>query len=169
MTNEKLFFYYEKNRKQQAKILIFNMFFLPFVFWLFVQLTQDNLEVYNKFSEYLKYILAILEVVLIATTIWLLTHPEKFYIKLTNSEFSSYHPIYKEWTFSVNPQEIIEIEQKTDNDAQLNLISIQMHNGSSFLLCPNYSFNRKKLYTALVQVNPNIKIPKNTWLFSKKT
>ena len=108
------------------------------------------------------------ELVLLLLAAWLLTHPAKFYIKLTNSELSSFHPTFKEWTFSVNPQDIIEIEHSTDIGANASLISVKMNNGSSVLLSPNYPYKRSELYNALRLVNPNIKTPKNTWSFPYK-
>ena len=168
MTNETLLYYYERTRKQQAKVLAFNMLFLPFILWLFLQLVRENQAVYEQFLVYAKYIIAIAELVLLSLVVWFLTHPAKFYIKLTNSEFSSFHPVFKEWTFSVSPQEIVEIEQNTDREAQSSIILVKLTNGSSYSLSPNYAYSRKKLYQALRLVNPNIKTQKNTWLFSYK-
>lgn len=169
MGNEKVLYYYERTRKQQAKVLFFNMLFLPCVFWLFLYLFSEDQAIYTQFEEYIKYIIAIAEVALLSFAVWFLTHPASFYIKLTNSEFSSFHPNFKEWTFSVNPQEIIEIKQSTDSQVQSSIISIQMQDGRSFLLSPNFAYSRKKLYAALCKVNPNIKIPKNAWLFSSRS
>ena len=168
MNIEKTFYYYERTRKQQAKVLVANMIFLPLVLWLFLQLIPESEPAYEDFLAYIKYIIAAAELVLSSVIAWLLTHPEKFYIKLTNSEFSSFHPNFKKWTFSVNPQEIIEIEHSTDREAQSNFISVKISNGSSFLLSPNFAYNRKKLYEALRLVNPKIKMPKHNWLFSRK-
>lgn len=166
MNIEKTFYYYERSRKQQAKVLAFNMIFLPFVLWLFLQLIPETEITYKEFLVCVKYIFIVVEIALASVAVWLLTHPAKFYIKLTNSEFSSLHPNSKEWTFSVNPQEIIAIEHSTDNNASSSFISVKMHNGSFFLLSPNFAYNRKKLYEALRLVNPNIKTPKHIWLFS---
>ncbi len=168
MTIENTYFYYERTRKQQAKVAVANMFFLPFVLWLFLQLIPESEPVYKDFLRSVNYIILVVEFVLLSVAVWLLTHPAKFYIKLTKSEFSSVHPTFKEWTFSVNPQEIIEIEHSTDREALSSYISVKMNNGSLFLLSPNFAYNRKKLYEALRVVNPNIKTPKHTWLFSYK-
>lgn len=168
MTNETLLYYYERTRKQQAKVLVFNMLLLPFILWLFLQLTRENEAVYEQFLVYVKYIIVFAELVLLSLVIWFLANPAKFYIKLTNYEFSSLHPNFKAWTFSVNPNEIVEIEQSTDREAQSSIISVKLINGSSYSLSPNYAYSRKKLYQALRLANPNIKIPKNTWLFSYK-
>ncbi len=168
MKNEKTFYYYERTREQQAKVLAFNIIFLPLIMWLFLQLIPKTEPVYKQFLECVKYIVVIGEVVLLSIIAWFLTHPAKFYIKLTNSEFSSFHPNFKEWTFSVNPHEIVEIGHNTDTQAQSRLISVKMKDGSSFLLSPNFSYSRKELYENLRLVNPNIKTPKQVWLFSNK-
>lgn len=166
MNTEKIFFYYERTRKQQAKILAFNMLLLPLVMWLILKLIPESEPGYGKFLEYAKYIVAAGELVLLSVTVWFLTHPAKFYLRLTNSEFRSFHPNFKEWTFSVNPQEILEIQHGTDRDARSSYMFVKMNNGASFLLSPNFAYNRKKLYEALRRVNPKIKTPKHTWLFS---
>lgn len=111
---ERTFFYYEKSRKQQAKVRAFNMLLLPLILWLILILISKNEPFYNEFLFYIKYIVVGSELVLLSLAAWLLTHPARFYIKFTNSEFSSFHPTFKEWTFTVNPQEIIEIEHSTD-------------------------------------------------------
>lgn len=168
MSIEKTFYYYERTRKQQAKVLVFNMIFLPFVLWLFLQLIPESEPVYKSFLAYVSYIIVAGEFVLLSVVVWLLAHPATFYIKLTKSEFSSFHPIFKKWTFSVNPFEVAEIEHSTDREAKSSFISVKMNDGTLFLLCPNFAYNRKKLYDALQLVNPKIKIPRNTWLFSYK-
>ncbi|QYX63612.1 hypothetical protein [Shewanella sp.] len=165
---ERTFFYYERSRKQQAKVLVFNMLFLPLILWLIWMLISKNEPFYDEFLFYIKYIVVVSELALLSLAAWLLTHPAKFYIKLTNSELSSFHPTFKEWTFSVNPQDIIEIEHSTDIGANASLISVKMNNGSSVLLSPNYPYKRSELYDALRLVNPNIKTPKNTWSFPYK-
>lgn len=168
MNITRTFFYYERNRKQQAKMLAFNMLFLPVILWFILIFIPKSDPFYNQFLFYVKYIVVVAELALLSLVAWLLTHPAKFYIKLTNSEFSSFHPTFKEWTFSVNPQDIIEIEQSTDIGADASLILVKMNNGSSILLSPNYPYKRSELYDALRLVNPNIKMPKNTWLFPYK-
>ncbi|MGL4577350.1 MAG: hypothetical protein ACRCVP_00310 [Shewanella xiamenensis] len=168
MNIERTFFYYEKSRKQQAKMIAFNMLFLPVILWLILILIPKSNPFYNQFLFYVKYIAVTSELVMLSLAAWLLTHPAKFYIKLTNSEFSSFHPTFKECTFSVNPQDIIEIEQSTDIGADASLISVKMNNGSSVLLSPNYPYKRSELYDALRLVNPNIKTPNNTWSFPYK-
>lgn len=168
MTNEKTLYYYERTREQQAKVLAFNMIFLPFIMWLFLQFIPKTEPVYKQFLDYVKYIVVIGEVVLLAIIAWFLTHPAKFYIKLTNSEFSLFHPNFKEWTFSVSPHDIVEIGHSTDTQAQSRLISVKMKDESVFLLSPNFSYDRKELYASLRLVNPHIKTPKQVWLFSNK-
>ncbi|MEL4391050.1 hypothetical protein [Shewanella xiamenensis] len=168
MNIKRTFFYYERNRKQQVKMLAFNMLFLPVILWLILIFIPKSDPFYNEFLFYVKYIVVVSELALLSLTAWLLTHPAKFYIKLTNSEFSSFHPTFKEWTFSVNPQDIIEIEHSTDIGSNASLILVKMNNGSSVLLSPNYPYKRSELYDALRLVNPNIKTPNNTWSFPYK-
>ena len=149
-------------------MLAFNMVFLPFIMWLFLGLIPETEPVYREFLRLVKYIVIAGEVGIFSVVVWFVAHPATFYIKLTNSEFTSFYPGAKVWSFSVSPQEILEIEHSTDREAESSYISVKMSNGSSFLLTPNFAYNRKKLYEALRLVNPNIKTPKNTWLFRYK-
>lgn len=168
MIIEETFYYYERSRSEQAKVLVFNMVFLPLIMGLFLLLLPKSGPVYEQFRGYVIYIIAAAEMVLLSVVVWFLTHPATFYIKLTSSEFCSFHPNFKEWTFSVNPQEILEIGHSTDRDARSSYISVRMKNGASYLLSPNFPYNRNELYDALRLVNPDIKTPKNTWLFANK-
>ncbi len=168
MNIEHTFFYYERTRKQQAKVLLLNMLLLPMVLWLFLAVISASEPLDSDFSVYLKYILVVAEFVLLSVAAWFLRHPAKFYIKLTNSEFSSVHPSFKEWTFSVDPHEIIEVEHSTDIGANSSLIEVKMNDGGTFLLSSNYPYKRHELYQALQLVNPKIKTPKKTWIFPYK-
>lgn len=168
MNNEKTFYYYERTRAQQAKVLGFNMLLLPCFMWLFLLLIPEGKPVREQFLEYTTYIVVLAEIVLMSVVIWFITHPATFYIKLTDSEFCSFHPNFKAWTFSVNPHEIVEIEHGTDRDASSSYISVKTKDGASYLLSPNYPYNRNELYRALRFVNPNIKLPLSTWLFASK-
>lgn len=165
MMTEKIFFYYERSRKQQAKVLLCNMFFLPVVLWFFLWLIKDHQAKYDQFYFYAKCIFVAVEIILMSILIWFITHPATFFIKLTNLQFSSFHPIFTEWTFSVDPEEIIEIKHSSDREAQLSIISINLQNGSSYLLSPNYAYSRSELYKSLLSVNPKIKLPKNSAIF----
>lgn len=167
MNTEKTIFYYERSRKQQAKVLAFNMIFLPLVMWLFLQLIPETAAVYADVLMYTQYILLTGEVLLLAVLVWFITHPATFYIRLTDSEFSSFHPNFKSWSFSVDPHDIVAIEQSTDQGAHASYISVKMADGRCFLLSPNFAYNRKKLYEALRLANPHIKTPTYSWLFSR--
>ena len=144
------------------------MLLLPIVLWFTLILIPKEEPIYNELVLYVKYITVAAELALLSVAVWFLAHPAKFYIKLTNSEFTSVHPTFREWTFSVNPKEILEIEQNTDIGASSSLISVKMKNGSSVLLSPNYPYKRNELYDALRLVNPDIITPKNFWSFPYK-
>ena len=165
MPNGKVLFYYERTRKQQIKVLALNMLLVPFVFWMILLLVKDHQENYEKLFILVMAIVIVTEVILLSTVIWFLRCPARFFIRLTQHRFSSFHPQYKEWSFSINPLEIIEIEHSTDWDAQSSLIIIKMRDGSSHLLCPHFDFDKKLLYQAIASFNPQIITPQKTWLF----
>jgi hypothetical protein len=166
MATAKVLFYYERTRKQQAKVLGLNMLLLPMVMWLWLLLLPATDDLYQQFFDYALYIVVVGELGLITVALWFITHPATFYIKLTQTEFCSAHPTMKDWSFSVNPQDITEIAHSTDRDASASYISVWMKDGSSFLLSPNFSYNRQQLYAALRLVNPNLKLPKQHRVFS---
>jgi hypothetical protein len=165
MANGKVLFYYERTRKQQIKVLALNMLLVPFVFWMILLLIKDHQDNDEKLFIVVMTIVILTEVILLSMVIWFLRRPARFFIRLTNYRFSSFHPQFKEWCFSINPFEIVEIEHSTDWDAQSSLITIKMRDGSSHLLCPHFDVDKKQLYQALSSLNSQIITPQKTWLF----
>ena len=161
MKHENTLYYYERTRKRQAITLAMNMVVLPVIFWLFLILTRENEQVYQQLLTILKPLLIVIELIFISVIIWFLTHPARFFIRVTESEFSVSHPLFKEWTFSVEPQAIAEIAVTSNRQSRSVTTSVKMKDGSSYTVCPNYAYSRKKLYDALRQANPAIKAPKN--------
>jgi hypothetical protein len=157
-------FYFARSRKQQAKVAAFNMIFAPVMFGLFLTIVRSS-DRFDEFLNIIGIILIVTELVLLSLIAWLLKNPAEFYIKLSRTEFTSYHPMFKEWTFSVDPFDIIEIKQSTDQDAMMSSIQIQMQDGTSHVLSPNFAYDRKKLYQSLASLNPAIVLPKHVGLF----
>lgn len=169
MTPEKIYFYYERTRKQQIKVLALNMPLVPFVFWMILLLVKDHQDNYEQFFIVVMAIVILTEVILLSMVIWFLRRPASFFIRLTDNQFTSFHPQFKEWCFSINPSDLTEIEHSTDWDAQSNLIIIKMRNGDSHLLCPHFAYDKKKLYQALVSLHSHIIVPKKTGFFFSKS
>jgi hypothetical protein len=164
VTSDQHLFYYSRSRKQQAKVAVINVLFVPLMFGIFLIIVRDS----DRFDQFLKIvgiILVVTEFALLALITWLLRNPAEFYIKLNRTEFTSFHPMFKEWTFSVNPFEIVEIRQATDREAMASSIRIILQDGSSYALSPNFAYDRKKLYQALARLNPAIVLPANIGVF----
>lgn len=161
---DQILFYYARSRKQQAKVAAANMLFLPIVLGAFLYLVKNSDQL-ERIQTIILITLFVAEFFLSVLIVWLLRYPAEFYIRLTKAELRSYHPMFKEWTFSVDPQEIVEISQTTDREAISSSIRIIMRDGASYLLSPNFSYDRKQLYQALAHLNPAIILPKHVGLF----
>jgi hypothetical protein len=158
-------FYYARSRQQQAKVAAINVIFLPMVLGAFLYLVRSS-EQFEQTQNIILIVLIIAEVFLLLLIVWLLRNPASFFIRLNQHELTTFHPMFKEWTFSVNPLEIIEVRQSTDSEAMLSSIRIIMRDGKSYALSPNFSYDRKQLYQALAHLNPAIIFPKHIALFS---
>lgn len=163
-----LLFHYERSRKQQARVVLINMLLLPLVLWLLLQLINDPVA-RPRFTSLLMVIGVAAELGLLAVAVWLLSHPASFSIRLSASEFSSHHPMFKAWCFSIDPAEIVAIEHCTDREGDGRYISIQTRSGQCHALSPNFAYDRKALYRALATLNPTIRLPKHAGLFGLKT
>lgn len=65
---------------------------------------------FEDFFRIACYAVAGIEGVLAAYLLWLLTHPARFEIRLSDNEFSISHPVFKAWCFKVKPADIVRIE-----------------------------------------------------------
>ena len=166
--NAPLLFHYERSRKQQARVVLINMLLLPLVLWLLLQLINDPVA-RPRFASLLMAIGVAAELGLLALAVWLLRHPASFSIRLSAGEFSSHHPMFKAWCFSVDPAEIVAIEHSTDREANGSHISIQTRSGQRHALSPNYAYDRKALYRALAMLNPAIRLPRHPGVFGLKS
>lgn len=110
-----------------------------------------------------------ISVILICLLIWFLKSKQKFEIYVTDDEFYSYHPLFKEWCFSVNPKDIkaIEHDLRIGSDLMTN-INVHLNSGQKLQVCQNYAFSRHDLYCALQQANPAIKLPDNANVFKQR-
>ncbi|WP_034639967.1 hypothetical protein [Chitinilyticum aquatile] len=162
MTDE-LLFYYERTRRQQAAVLAFNMLFLPLVLWLLLLLIDDA-AVYRKFAAVLQPMLIACELAMLGVLLWLLACPAAFTISLSHTAFSSHHPQFSAWCFAVHPQDIAEISYGNRRKGQ-SAIRIVLKDGQQVALSPNFAFSHRKLFAALQQANPAIRVPDPFWSF----
>jgi hypothetical protein len=162
-----LLFHYEHSRRQQARAVLINMALLPAVLWLLLQLIDDP-AAHQRWTGLLLGIGLLAELAMAALAAWLLSRPASFSIRLSAREFSSHHPMFKAWCFSVDPAEIVAIEQSTDREADGRYISILTRDGQRHALSPNYGYDRRALYQALAALHPAIRLPKHPGLFSRQ-
>lgn len=163
-----MLFHYRYSRHQTARNLVINMLILPGYYWLVHYLTAGQPQ-YENLLQILLYVLVALELAFAAITAWLLTHPAVFEIRVSEQEFTLIHPLFSHWNFSVNPQDILRIEQTiTGIDFRRVVRQLVLHDGRTFEICPNYPYSRKALYAALKQANPAIELPSNPHYFKTK-
>lgn len=164
-----MIFHFSKTRKRQAIKVAINILILPLLLYIFYEIGKDkpNFEEIYAIVEKMTFAIAF---VLIGILIWFLKSKEKFEIYVTKNEFYSYHPIFGEWCFSVHPKDIVAIEHHLHVGAGRRMTNINVHlsNGKKLQICPNYSFSRKSLYSALLRINPNIHLPDNPNVFDHK-
>ena len=106
-------------------------------------------------------IMLVIGVLLFGVMFWFLRSKKRFEIYVTENEFYSSHPIFKEWCYTVNPKDIKKIEHNNSPSHGITSIDVTMSNGDRFQICKNYGYSRKKLYEALKKANPLIEFPAN--------
>ena len=141
------------------------MLLIPLYLLLFQHFGDDSAE-FNDFYNQAVYFIIGLEILLAAYIIWLLKNPDAFEITLSAEEFSVYHPLSKQWTFKVKPQQIAEVKHCYGIDSGAT-IQVILKDGSKYYLCQNYNYSRQKLYQYLGQINPDITLPDNPYYFKK--
>ena len=163
-------YHYKRTRRQQAIKIALNILILPLLLYIFEYIAKDTSNFKEMYLLAEKIALSI-SVILIVIFIWFLRSKEKFEIYVTESEFYSYHPLFKEWCFSVSPKDIKSIKNNSGYTSGHIFTNIHMylHSGVIYQICQNYSFSRKKLYGALKSVNPNIELPENFYVFKNQS
>ncbi len=163
-----MLFHYVKKRKRQAIHIAINILMLPLLLYIFHYVFKDEPNFEPIYAVIEKFIFIIM-IFLSGMFIWFLKSKEQFEIYVTNNEFYSYHPVFKEWCFSVNPKDILEIEHQLSVGAgSMTYINVHLSDGQKRQICQNYSFSRQDLYSALQRVNQNIKLPDDANVFKHK-
>lgn len=163
-----MLFHYAKTRKRQAINVALNMLLLPLILYLFHHLVKDEPN-YEELYAAAEIIACSIAMILTGILIWFLKSKEKFELYVTENEFYSYHPVFKEWCFSVNPNDIAAIEHHLGiGSGSMTNINARLKNGRELQICQNYPFSRKELYSALQKINPDIHLPDHANLFTHK-
>jgi hypothetical protein len=159
--------HYVSTRRRQALTLLLNMAVLPAYYYLFEYIVRNKPN-HDHMVEMVGYGLAAVGVAMAVMAVAFARSDRKFEIRLTQNEFSITHPLFKEWTFSVDPQNIKSIEHHMDTGGYTS-ISMTLRDGACYQICKNYRYSRKGLYDALKKVNPGIALPDNPYLFKAET
>lgn len=155
-----MLFHYRRTRRRQALTLAGNILLLPILLYIFEQIIKDHSNFEELYANAVKIIFAI-GIVLAGAIVWFLKSKAKFELFVTEDEFYSNHPLFKEWCFSVDPKDIKEIKHSYSLGSDMTSIDMIMNNGERFQICKNYGYSRKDLYDALKTANPDILLPDN--------
>ena len=155
-----MLFYYKRTRRKQALTLAINILLLPVLFYIFSLIVKDKSDFEEIYAIAEKIFIAV-GVVLFSVMLWFLRSKEKFELYVTEDEFHSEHPIFKEWCYTVNPKDIKKIAHNMSVGSGMTSIDVTMNNGDRHQICQNYSYSRKNLYEALKIANPLIELPEN--------
>ena len=163
-----MLFHYAKTRRRQALKVASNILLIPILLFAFHYFFKDKANFPEIYDIAVKAGVAVMAV-LAGIFLWFLKSKEKFEIYVTNNEFYSHHPLFKEWCFNVDPKDIVEIEHhlRVDSSAMTN-INVHLKDGTQVQICQNYPFSRKELYSALEQANPQIHFPDNPNVFKHR-
>ncbi|QEY58045.1 hypothetical protein FXF61_02095 [Pseudomonas sp. C27(2019)] len=163
-----MLFHYVKTRKRQAIHLAINILILPLLLYMFHYTLKDEPN-FEQIYVIVEKVTIVIVILLVGLLIWFLKSKEQFEIYVTDNKLYSYHPVFKEWCFSVNPKDIVEIEHQLSMGAgSMTNINVHLNNGQKHQVCQNYSFSREELYSALQRANPKIKLPDDANLFKHK-
>ena len=155
-----MLFHYKRTRRRQALTVAFNIMLLPILLYVFEQIAKDHNNFEELYANAVRIFIAI-GIVLVGTMVWFLRSKAKFELYVTEDEFFSNHPLFKEWCFSVSPKDVKEIKHSYSLGSEMTSIDMIMENGESHQICKNYDYSRKSLYDALKLANPEITLPDN--------
>ncbi|QID18646.1 hypothetical protein G3580_14050 [Nitrogeniibacter mangrovi] len=158
-------FRYVRSRRRTAANLVAGMGVLPLWLWLLATLGAGR-QGLDAFMAVAVPAVWGVEILLGLAVVWLLTHPDRFEMTVTPERFAVHHPLFSEWTFSIDPAQIVRIEHRLDLN-QFTRIRIHTRDGRTLSLCKNYPYSRQRLYDALRSANPRITFPSRIGHFSR--
>ena len=162
-----MLFHYTRTGKRQALSLAINILLLHVLLYVFSIIAKDQSN-FEKIYVIAEQIMFAIGIVLAGVMLWFLMSKQKFELYVTEDEFYSMHPIFKEWCFTVNPKDIKSIKHRYSVSSEMTSIDMIMNNGDKFQICKNYGYSRKHLYEALKKANPLIELPENANIFKSE-
>lgn len=155
---------YESRQRRTSMILVANMFVL-LTMYLAARVFIPSSEASEQLFFWLNIVTPLVEVCLLLAAIYLWVKNETFRMVVTKDTFEVFDPLSRTFTLSVPVHEIVEIKQT--HQANHSSIVMKTATGDRFHLTQNYHYSRTKLYAALAKVNPDIRLPKSAWRFSR--
>lgn len=165
-----MLFHYQRSRRQTARLIALNMLVLLVFYGLFHHLAEAEPQ-HQQLRDIALYGLIAVELILATALAWMLARPAVFEIRVSDQEFTIVHPTSRLWSFSVNPQDILRLEQTMEiltTDHHQLARRLVLRNGQTFEICRNYPYSVRALYDALKKANPAIELPSNPYYFKKR-
>lgn len=161
---------YKRYQRKSAGMIGINIFIL----FCFQKLSAMFLTVekYGNDAIELNYWIGIAfpvtAIVLFIFAIYLWINNKSFSLVLTNTTLSVNDPMFGDFSFEVNIDNIEEIIHSYEFHNKHTRIIIKTKDNKKYYLTQNYRYNRKALYEQIKKLNPNIIMPESPYRFPKK-
>lgn len=159
-------FLYERKQRKTAKIVLLNMSVLLAMFIAahhFVEKSQAGMEL----LYWVNIAFPIVEAILLLFALYLWTKNGAFHLSLTTATLKMHDPMFKEYSWEVKISDILEIKHRHQKQGGHTTIKICLKNEEARYLTTNYNYDRKKLYEAIAQCNPNVIMPESAYRFKQ--
>ncbi|MCM2372141.1 hypothetical protein [Aporhodopirellula aestuarii] len=159
-------FRYESRQRRTAAILVLNMFVL-LAMYLAARWLIEPSEASRQLFYWANIVVPVVELCLLLAAVYFWIKNGTFRITVDTERFETNDPLFDSFSFSVPVNEIVEIQQNHQKHGNHNTIMMQMRSGERIQITNNYHYNRAKLYAALAQANPEIRLPEHAWRFKQ--
>lgn len=159
-------FLYESRQRRTAAILMLNMGILLAMYLAARQVIEPS-EASKQLFYWVNIAFPLVEIGLLLTAIYFWVQNGTFRAAVNADRFEIADPLSKDASFAVPVSEIIEIKQTYQKHTDYSSITMYMKSGEKIRITQNYHFNRAKLYAALAEANPSIRLPENALRFKQ--
>jgi hypothetical protein len=160
---------YERSQRKTATMVSTNIFLI----FIFYKLTSMffTVEKYGTDAIELNYWIGIAApvtaIILFILALYLWINNKSFSLVLTNKTLSVNDPMFGDFSFEVDIDEIEEIIHRYDAHNSRTRIIIKTKNNKKYYLTQNYRYNRKELYEQIEKLNSDIIMPKSPYKFTR--
>ncbi len=155
---------YERKQRRTALTLLFNVVLL-FGMYAAARLLLEPTDATEQLFFWMNLAVPVVALGLLGMAARLWIQNEAFRISITADRFEIVDPLFPSTSFSVPVDEILEIRQTHSAPTGISTIKMHMQSGESIQLLKNYNYSRTKLYAALAEANPDIRLPQSAHRF----